>query len=70
MRSGRGAVGQKMGGAWDCVTISGAAEPKPRDSSAAGRTANTAGEIEALFTGDGCTKGACIAGMVLQQSRP
>lgn len=57
-----------MGGAWDCVAIVCGAESKPRDSLAKGKIANTVGELEALFTDDGCTKGACIAGIVLQQS--
>jgi len=57
-----------MGGACDCVAIVCVAESKPKDSLAKGKIANTAGEMEAPFTDDGCTKGACIAGIVLQQS--
>lgn len=61
---------RKMGGAWDCVAIVCVAESKPNNSLDTGRIANTTGEMEAPFTDDGCTKGACIAGIVLQQSWP
>jgi hypothetical protein len=57
-----------MGGAWQCVAMLRAAESKPWDSPVAGITANTAGEKDTPCTDEGCTKGACIIGIVLQQS--
>jgi hypothetical protein len=68
MRRGRGVGEQKMGGAWECAAIMRAEESKPQDSPDAGSTTNTTGEGEMPCTDEGCTKGACIAGMVLQHS--
>ena len=68
MRIGRAAGGRKTGGAWQCAAMLRTKEPKPRDSLDAGTTANTTWENDVPCTDDGCTKGACIVGMVLQQS--
>jgi len=68
MRRGMGAGTEQIGGAWQCAAITRLEEPRASDSLAAGRTANTRGEDEALCTEEGCTKGAYIACMVLQQS--
>jgi hypothetical protein len=57
-----------MGGAWECAAMMRADESKPRDSPDAGSTVNTTGEDEMPCTDEGCTKGACIAGMLLQHS--
>jgi hypothetical protein len=61
---------RKMGGAWDCVAIVCEPESNPNNSLHTGRSANTAGETETPFTVDCRTNGACIAGIVLQQSWP
>jgi len=42
----------------------------PRDSPEVGSTANTVLAKEAGSTNEGCTKGACIEGIFLQQSCP
>ena len=68
MRRGRGAGEWKMGGAWQRAAILRAEESRPWNSLNAGTTANTTGEKEMPRTDEGCTKGACTVGMVLQQS--
>ena len=57
-----------MGGAWECSNRLRADESAPRDSSNIVSTAAATGEYEMPCRDEGCTKGACIAGMVLQQS--
>lgn len=59
-----------MGGAWEFCTMIWADESMPRDSPEVVRTATTTGEYGASHADEGCTKGACIAGMVLQQFCP
>jgi hypothetical protein len=68
MRRGRAAGEWKAGGAWQWAAMLRAKESKPRDSPEAGITANTTGDKDAPCTDEDCTKGACIVGMVLQQS--
>ena len=68
MRRGQGAGKQKIGGAWECAAMPRVEESKPWDSPDADRTANTEGEKDMPDAAESCTKGACIAGMVLQQS--
>jgi hypothetical protein len=68
MRRGRAADEWKSGGAWQWAATVLAKESKPPDSQDAAITANTTGENDAQRTDEGCTKGACIVGMVLQQS--
>ena len=68
MRRGRGAGEYKMGGAWDCAAMLRAEKSKPWDSIDAGITANPTGEKDMPCTDEGCTKGVCMVGMVLQQS--
>lgn len=70
MRRGSGAGARRMGGAWQCAEMLRAEESNPQDSLDAGITANATGETDMPCTEEGCTKGACIAGMVLQQSCP
>jgi hypothetical protein len=70
MRRGGEAGGEKMGGAWQWAAMLRAKESRSRDSQDAAITANTTGENDALCTDEGCTKGACIVGMVLQQFWP
>ena len=57
-----------MGGAWESAAILRAEETKAANSLDDGTTANTAGENETPCTDTGCRKGACIAGIVEQQS--
>jgi hypothetical protein len=59
-----------MGGAWQWAAMPRAKESSSWDSQDAAITANTTGENDAPCTDEGCTKGACIVGMVLQQSCP
>jgi len=59
-----------MGGAWQLVAMLRAQESKPFGSTDAGITAKTTEERDRLCPDEGCTKGACIVGMVLQQSIP
>jgi hypothetical protein len=68
MRRGVGAGAEQIGGAWQCAAIMRLEEPGASGSLVAGSTANTRGEYETPCTEEGCTKGACIACMVLQQS--
>jgi hypothetical protein len=68
MRRGRAADEWKSGGAWQCAAMLRAKESKPLDLPEPGITPNTTGEKDMPCTDEGCTKGACIVGMVLQQS--
>ena len=68
MRRGRAAGECKPGGALQWAAMPRAEESRPRDSPEAGIAANTTGEKDAPRTDEGCTKGACIVGMVLQHS--
>lgn len=68
MRRGRAAGERKPGGAWQWATMLGPKESKPRDSPKAGIAPSTTGAKATPRTDGGCAKGACIAGMVLQQS--
>ena len=56
------------GGAWQWAAMLRAKESRSRDSQDAAITANTTGENDTPCTDEGCTKGAWIVGMVLQQS--
>lgn len=70
MRSGRGVSELMKGGPWELSTVICA------DDSALGNTpevrtaAMTAEGCETQCAIEGCTKGACIAGIDLQQSWP
>ena len=68
MRRGRAADAWKSGGAWQWAATVRANEFKPPDSQDATITANTTGEKDRPCTDEGCTKGARIVGIVLQQS--
>jgi len=68
MRRGRGGGEQKTGGAWQCAAMLRAEESKPCDSTDAGIAASPEWEEDMPCTDEGCTKGACIVDMVLQQS--
>lgn len=68
MRRGRGAGGEKMGGAWQRAAMLRLEESKPRGSPDAGITAKTMGEKCTPCADEGCTKGARVVGIVLQQS--
>jgi hypothetical protein len=68
MRRGREADEWKSGGAWQWAATVRAKESKPPDSQDAAMIADTTGARERPCTEEGCTKGACIVGMVLQQS--
>jgi hypothetical protein len=71
MRRGRAASTEKIGGAWQrAATRQDEEESEPWGSPEAGITANTIGEKDRPCTDEGCAKGACIDGMVLQQSMP
>ena len=59
-----------MGGAWQRAAMLPSKESRSRDSQDAAITVNTTGENDAPCTDEGGTKGACIVGIVLQQSRP
>lgn len=68
MRRGRVAGAQETGGAWQCAAMLRPERSKPLDSEDAGITANAMWEENVPCTDEDCTKGACIVGMVLQQS--
>jgi hypothetical protein len=68
MRRGDAAGEWHAGGAWPSAAMLRAKESKPRDSPDAGITPNRTGEKDRPCADEGCTKGACIVGMVLQQS--
>lgn len=68
MRSGSGAEASRIGGAWHCAALTRSGESWAGGLSTAGNTATRAGESETPCTEEGCTKGACITCMVLQQS--
>jgi hypothetical protein len=68
MRRGGEDAESKMGGAWQCAATVREKESRSPDSQDAVITAKTTGENDALCADEGCTKGACIVGMVLQQS--
>src|SRR4029077_13753017 len=70
MRRGPGAGEGKSGGAWQCAAMLREGESKPWVSADAVRTVSSRGETEIPCTDEGRTKGACAAGMVLQQSCP
>lgn len=57
-----------MGGPWECAATKGAGELMPSEPPELGSTANTTLAKEVPCTDEGCTKGECIVGMVLQQS--
>jgi hypothetical protein len=59
-----------MGGVWPRAAITLTEGSTPSGPSDAGRTPNTADDNETPCPDEGCTKGACIDGMVLQQSCP
>jgi hypothetical protein len=68
MRRVSGIGTEKIGGAWQCAAImstDGVIIPGPPD---AARNASATNEDETKCTDAGCTKGACIVGIVLQQS--
>src|ERR1700726_2628583 len=70
MRRGSRACEKARGGAWESSAMMKADESLPGDSTSVDRTATTAGECKKPLINEGCTKGAFIAGMVLQQSWP
>ena len=57
-----------MGGAWECSAMLEADESTPLDLSNVVSAATTKDEYGMPCPNECCTKGACIAGMVLQQS--
>jgi hypothetical protein len=59
-----------MGGAWENATTVRAEKSRPSDSLAADNIATTTGDKELPCTDDDFTKGACVLGIVLQQSMP
>jgi hypothetical protein len=59
-----------MGGAWQCTATLRARESKPCDSLEVGVTAKATADGDTPCKVEGCTKGACIVGMALQQSWP
>jgi hypothetical protein len=68
MRRGNGVGTDRIGGAWQCAAITPTEESTVSGASGAERTASTTDENETLWTDAGLTYGACIVGMVLQQS--
>jgi len=70
MRSAKGADDEIVGGAWEFSAVPRVDEFTLGDTSIIARAATTMGEHETPCATDGCTKGACIAGIVLQQSWP
>lgn len=70
MRRGCAEDEWKPGGAWQWAVTLRAKEFASGDSFDADINANTTGENDAACTEETGTKGACIVGMVLQQSLP
>lgn len=70
MRRGRGGVKRKIGGACDCAVMKRKEESAPSDSLDCANTVNTMLAKETADAELGGPKGACIAGLVLQQSCP
>jgi hypothetical protein len=68
MRSGRGAAAWEIGGAWQCAVTMPAVDSKPWEPSNPDSTATKIGERDRPCTEAGCTKGACMDGIVLQHS--
>lgn len=68
MRRGSWAWALRIGGAWQCATSARLEETRVGDSLTPVSAPNTTGEYETPCTEEGCTKGACITCMVLQQS--
>lgn len=72
MRRGSAVAALRAGGAWECVETLPSEESNSGNPADAGRIPKTTGEKETpfAFADEGCTKGACMAVMVLQQSSP
>ena|ERR1700674_485933 len=68
MRSGKGPVAWETGGAWQCAVRTLDGESKTCDALNPGSTATKTGEKDGACAEAVCTKGACMAGMVLQHS--
>lgn len=68
MRRGGRVEAQWIGGACQSTAIRRLEESASQDMPVAGSPANTTGERGTSCTDVGCTKGACVAGIVLQQS--
>lgn len=64
--SGTGAEG--IGGAWHCAAVKRIEEPIVPNASEVGRIARSMLANETVCADAGCTKGACIVGIDLQQS--
>jgi len=59
-----------MGGAWEMALVVRSRNVESKASIAGGTTAKVIELKEARCTAEGCKNGACIVGMVLQQSWP
>src|SRR6267378_6691894 len=68
MRRGEGGAARGIGGAWQCAVRTFDGAPMTCDALKPGRTATNTGEKERACAEAGWTKGARMAGMVLQHS--
>src|SRR6267142_2380348 len=68
MRRGEEAAISKIGGAWQCAVRTPAGEYKPCDALNAGSAATGTSVKDEPCVEAGCTKGACMDGIVLQHS--
>ena len=68
MRRGEGAASGGIGGAWHCAVRTLDGKSETCDAWNAGSTATKTGEKDRACAEAGCTKGACMDGMVLQHS--
>jgi hypothetical protein len=68
MRRGEGVADWGIGGAWHCAVRTLAGESKTCDALKSGNTATKTGEKDRPGAEDGCIKGACMDGIVLQHS--
>src|ERR1700682_955955 len=68
MRRGEGAAAWGIGGAWQCAVRTFDGDSKTCDALNRGSTATKTGVKDRPCTEAGCTKGACMDGMVLQHS--
>src|SRR5881296_2490811 len=68
MRRGEEAAIWEIGGAWQCAVRTPAEKSKPCKALNPGNTATRTGEKDRPCAEAGCTKGACMDGIVLQHS--
>ena len=68
MRRGEEAAIWEIGGAWQCAVRTPAGEHKPCDALNAGSAATKTSVKDEPCVEAGCTKGACMDGIVLQHS--